>query len=126
MIFDLRTLIAAVLAVSSWIAPQPTLSSGLIVVYGNQRLVNANAEWHGYDLRPTKGCGFASISPAHLGRLAYFSVNGVTWVGPCLVVDVVGRSDAYQSIYYRHEIGEIRFVDADTLGFKWGAQGYVW
>lgn len=114
-----------VLAVSSWVQPQPRLSSGLLVVYGNQFLVQANADFHGYSLLPTRGCGLASISPAHLGQLAWVSVDGREWIGPCLVVDVVGRNDAAQSIYQRHEIAEISRATAQALGFKYGAPGYI-
>lgn len=119
-------LLDAILAVSAWSAPQPTLSYGMLYVYGNQFLVQANADWHGYDLRPTHGCGLASISPAMLGRLAYVSVDGQHWSGPCLVVDVDGRDDALQAIYYRHEVAEITFKQATELGFKYGAWGYVY
>lgn len=118
-------LLAALLAVSSWAAPQPTLSRGLLVVYGGQRLVQANANYHGYSLAPTHGCGLASISPAMLGRVAWVSVDGIHFVGPCLVVDVVGRDAAFDSIWGRHEVAEVSRATAAALGFTHGAQGYI-
>lgn len=125
MLFDPRIFLGLVLAVSSWLTPQPRLSSGLLVLYGGPQLVQANASWHSYVLKPTNGCGIASISPAHLGRLAYVSVDRHTWIGPCLVVDVQGRNDALDSIYRRKEVAEVDKQTAATLGFIHGAQGYV-
>jgi hypothetical protein len=122
----LNPFLIAILAVSSWLSPQPQLSIGLIGVYGNQRLVDANAEFHGYDLQPTGGCGLSSISPAHLGKLAWISFDRYNWIGPCLVVDVVARGDAYGSIYQRHEISEIRRSDLERFGLEWGGTGYMW
>src|SRR3990167_1080420 len=115
-------------AVSSWDAPQPSLSEGLLVVYGGQQLVQANAEWRGYDLtRIPQQCGLASISPAHLGRLAWVRVPGGAWVGPCTVVDVVSRHHAYESIYVRREVAEVSRVTAARLGFANGGRiGQVW
>jgi len=120
-------LISAILSIASWSTPQPKLSTGLLVVYGNQRLVEANADWHGYNLSliPDR-CGFSAISPAHLGQLAYFSVDGEHWIGPCQDDDAVSRGDAYDSIYGRHEIAEIRRSDALKLGFEYGHQGYIY
>lgn len=115
----------AVLAVSSWVLPQPTLSYGMLYAYGNQNLIQANADWHGYSLAPTHGCGFSSISPAMLGRIAWISVDGVQWVGPCRVVDVDGRDDALRAIYTRHEIGEIGFDLLHRFGFTHGTWGYI-
>lgn len=118
-------LMNCVLAVSSWLSPEPALTSGRIYVYGNQQLVLANFAWHGYDPAPTHGCGLASISPAHLGRIAWVSVDRRLWLGPCLVVDVQGRDDALDSIYRRHEIAEVDRKTAGVLGFKYGAAGFV-
>ncbi len=118
--------LAAILAISSWITPQPQLSIGLIGVYGGQQLVEANAQFHGYNLGPTVGCGLSSISPAHLGKLAWISFDGYNYIGPCLVVDVVARGDAYGSIYQRHEIAEIRRSDLERFGLEWGKTGYIW
>jgi hypothetical protein len=118
-------ILAAILAVSSFAAPQPTLSRGLLVNYGSQQVVLANFAYHGYDRAPTHGCGLASISPAMLGRLAWVSVDGVKWIGPCLVVDVVGRDAAFDSIFGRHEIAEIPRWMAQALGFEHGHAGFV-
>lgn len=123
----IRFLISAILSVASWSTPQPKLSSGLLVVYGNQYLVEANADWHGYNLTDVpERCGLSAISPAHLGQLAYVRVDGHDWVGPCVVVDAVSRKDAYESIYDRHEIAEISRQTAAELGFAYGGPGYIW
>lgn len=123
----MNDILAAILAVSSWAAPQPQLSQGLLVVYGNQQLVEANARWHGYDLSKVPGrCGLASISPMELGKLAWVSVDRRLWLGPCIVVDVQGRDDALDSIYRRHEIAEVSRQMAAVLGFTHGAPGFVY
>ena len=116
----------AIVAVETWVQPQPKHSAGLLVNYGSQGVVEANADWHGYDLAlvPNR-CGLASISPAHLGRLAYVRTDGA-WRGPCLVVDVVARRDAYGSIFERHEIAEVSRDMAGALNFEYGAQGEIW
>lgn len=119
-------LLGAYLAVSSWVQPQPELSRGLLVVYGGQQLIQANADWHGYSLHPTHDCGLASISPAMLGKLAWVSLDGIHWHGPCLVVDVTARGDALDSIFVRHEIAEISRQMAADLGFDHGAWGYIY
>lgn len=117
----------AIVSVETWVAPQPKHSAGLIGLYGNQTLVEANAEWHGYDLSLVpERCGLSSISPAHLGRLAWVRTPGHVWMGPCLVVDVVARRDAYGSIYERHEIAEVSRAVAGALEFEYGAQGEIW
>lgn len=115
-----------ILAVASWIVPQPVHSVGLLVTYGGQDLVQANADWHGYDLAPYPGrCGLSGISPAMLGRIAWVRTDG-RWIGPCLVLDVVARSDAYESIYLRQEVAEVSRATAAQLGFVYGAPGEVW
>jgi hypothetical protein len=124
---DCLSLLACVLAVSSWVTPQPKLSRGLLMLYGGQGLVEANADWHGYDLSRVPGrCGLASISPVHLGQLAWVSVDRLRWIGPCLVVDVGGRSDALHMIYDNHEIAEVSRATAAALGFDHGKQGYIY
>jgi hypothetical protein len=123
----LSTLLGCVLAVAAWAAPQPQYSAGLLVTYGGQQLVEANAEYHGYDLGLYPGrCGLAAISPAMLGRVAFVRAGGSDWVGPCLVVDAVARVHAYDSIYTRHEIAEVSRATAAALGFEYGAPGFVW
>lgn len=123
---NICALTACVLAVSSWIMPQPKLSRGWLVLYGNQRLVQANAAFHGYTLADLPGeCGLAAISPAHLGQLAWVSVDGLAWVGPCRVVDAGGRGDALWLLAH-HEVAEVSRATAAALGFTHGAPGYIW
>lgn len=115
-----------ILAVLAWAAPQPQYSQGLLVVYGGQQLIEANAHWHGYDLADVPSrCGFAAISPAMLGRLAWFRTEYSGWVGPCVSVDAVARTHAYGSIFERHEVAEVSRDVAAMLGFEYGAPGYV-
>lgn len=124
----LRFLLGTIFSVASWAAPQPRHSSGLLVIYGSQRLVEANAAWHGYDLGLVPGrCAISAISPRMLGRLAYVRLPGQSWHGPCVVVDAVGRGDAFDSIWGRHEIGEITWSMAADLGFlNGGRQGEIY
>lgn len=123
----LLAILTSILSVASWSEPQPQYSMGLLVTYGNQQLVEANADWRSYDLSlyPNR-CGFSAISPAHLGRIAWIRTDGHRWVGPCISVDAVSRRHAYDSIYVRHEIGEVSRDTAAMLGFEYGAQGYVY
>lgn len=121
-------LIALLVSVFTWAYPQPQHSQGLLVIYGGQRLIEANANWHGYDLSvyPNR-CGMAVISPSMLGRIGFVMVDGYGWVGPCLGVDVVSRKDAYGSIYERGEIAEISWAMAEHFGVtNGGVAGYVW
>ena len=119
--------LAAILAVSSWIMPQPRYSIGLLVVYGDQSIVRANAEFRGYNIDLiSEQCGLAAISPAHLGQLAWVRVPGGDWTGPCLVVDAVSRRHAYESIFVRQEVAEISRNTAAALGFDNGGRwGYI-
>lgn len=119
--------IACILSVASWVTPQPLYSSGLLVTYGNQNLVEANAAVRGYDLGIIPGrCGLSAIAPVHLGELAWVRVEGGAWQGPCTVIDAAARIHALDSIYSRHEIAEVSRSTAAALGFEYGAQGYLW
>lgn len=117
-------LLSMVLAVASWAAPQPVYSQGLIVNYGGESVVAANAHWHGYSLDGYAGGG-ASISPAMLGRIMWARVEHGPWIGPLLVVDVVSRKDAYASIYERGEVAELPRGIMAQLGATHGVDGYV-
>lgn len=120
----LPSILAALLAVSSWAEPQPAHSAGLLGLYGNDALVRANADWRGYSL-VGYAFGLSAISPAMLGRVAWVRVPGGRWIGPGLVVDSVARKDAYASIYQRREIAEVSRAVAERLGFEFGAQGEI-
>jgi hypothetical protein len=102
-------------------------TSGLIVLYGNQRLVEANADWRGYSLDPYKDrCGFATMSPANLGHIGWFWVEQTeSWFGPCLAVDVSALKDFYANVYVRKEIAEVGKNIATVLDFRYGEQGWV-
>lgn len=113
------------LSVASWTAPQPKLSAGLIVDYGDRSYIEGNAEYRGYDLAPYfHRCGIASISPAHLGRIAWVWVDGAKPYGPCLVVDVMARHHACEGIR-RGEVAEVPTYIMEWFGAKNGMQGYV-
>ena len=123
----MTTTLSWLIAVSTWLTPQPQLSQGLLVNYGSQYVVERVARYHGYDLSPySQRCGIASISPVHLGQVAWIKVGQLDWFGPCLVIDVMARKDAYVGIYINHEIAEIPRWLASWFGFTNGAQGLVW
>lgn len=105
--------------------PQPQYSAGLIVNYGGEQVVAANAAWHGYTLDGYAGGG-AAISPAMLGRIMWARTEHGDWLGPLLVVDVVARADAYASIYQRHEVAELPRGLMAQLGYEYGGPGYIW
>lgn len=123
----LCTAVLCIISNFTWGYPQPVYSSGLLVTYGSQSLVEANADYRSYDLSvyPDR-CGLSGISPAGLGRIAYVRTAGSDWIGPCLVVDAVGKVDAYGSIYDRHEIAEVSRSVAEELGFQYGSEGFIW
>lgn len=104
--------------------PQPQYSAGLIVNYGAESVVLANADFRGYTLEGYAGGG-ASISPAMLGRIMWARTEHGDWLGPLLVVDVVARRDAYASIYERREIAELPRGLMAQLGYEYGGPGYV-
>lgn len=117
--------LVAVLAVSSWLVPQPKYSEGLLENYGGQSVVLANAQWHNYSLDDIPGrCGMASVSPRHLGQIVWVSVDRIIWY-ECVVVDVGGRNMAVDAIFGRHEIGEIPRWLANKMGFEYGHHGYM-
>lgn len=128
MVITSTLLLTAIVSVNTWLQPQPPLTYGRLVLYGNQRLVDANAEWHGYELSHyPNNCGFSALSPANLGQIAYFSVDGKTWVGPCLAVDVSKRSDYYNLVVEKREVAEVSANIANLLGFEQGGKmGYVY
>lgn len=116
---------AFLLSIFTWTYPQPQHSAGLLVIYGNDYLVKANADWHGYDLHGYEG-GLASISPSMLGKIAWIRRDGYAWIGPLLVVDVTARGDMPGALA-REEVAEITYAQADDLDFNNGGRyGYVW
>lgn len=118
---------AWLISVTTWTTPQPRLSAGLLVNYGSSQLIEDQAWFRGYDLGPYRErCGLASISPAHLGSIAWVWTPGHAPYGPCLVVDVMARHHAYRGIYLLGEVAEVPRPLARRLGFENGAQGFVW
>jgi len=117
-------LFSLIISVYSWSYPQPVYSEGLLVVYGGDQLVQANADWRGYTLEGYAG-GLSGISPAMLGRIAWVRVENSDWLGPFLVIDAVAKAHAYESIYVRHEIAEVSRATGAELGFEYGSWGYA-
>lgn len=115
-------LITYVVAVSVWMTPMPQHSRGWLVLYGNERLSLANAEYRGYDIEGY-ACGLAVMSPADLGKTVWVRRPGARWFGPCLAVDTSGRKDFFANVYYRGEIAEVDIRAAKALGFKYGVRG---
>jgi len=118
-------LVAILVSISTWAAPQPVHSYGDIYNYGGQSVIEATAAFRGYTLDGYLG-GISAISPAHLGQVAWVRVGNSGWVGPLTVVDAVARSDAYGSIYERQEIAEVPRWLAHRLGFEYGAAGELY
>lgn len=114
------------ISVSTWLTPQPSSSIGLLVNYGSQQLIEDQAWYRGYDLEGYwERCGIASISPAHLGQVAWVRTDG-EWLGPCLVVDVMARHHFYRGVYWIGEVAEVPRWVASKLRFENGVQGEVW
>ena len=110
-----------VVALSTW----PTHASGRFVRYGSQRLVQANADWHGYTLTPYREhCGVSALSPADLGKIVWLRTNThPEWYGPCLTVDVAARHDFAWIVYYAEEVAELADPQLQHLGLDktgWG------
>lgn len=61
-----------------------------------------------------------------MGKLAWVRTPDHHWLGPCLVIDAVGRDAAYASIFERHEVAEISFDAAQALGFAYGSPGEIY
>jgi len=105
----------------------PTHAEGLLVAYGSQGLVEANAEYRGYDLSPYwQRCGVATMSPADLGKIIWLKVDGGEWLGPCLAVDVAAQVDFDRIVYKMHEVAEVPFWMAEMMGFENGGWGQVY
>lgn len=119
---SVTTIITYVVAATVWAAPMPKHVNGLLVLYGSQRLSEANAEYRGYDLRPYK-CGLAVMSPGDLGKVVWVRATGSEWFGPCLAVDTSAWKDFYANVYVRKEIAEIDIRAANALGFDHGIKG---
>lgn len=111
-------------SVITWLTPAPAHAYGRLVRYGPQYLVEANADYRGYDLSPyPERCGVAAISPANLGQIVWVRLPGGDWQGPCLAVDVAARSDFARIVYYVQEIVEVSNDIAAFFGFEYGIWG---
>src|SRR3972149_6951938 len=108
-------------AVYTWLAPMPALSHGLIVSYGDDRLMQDQLDWRGYEA----DCGVAAMTPAAPGRGAWGGKTG-NGVGPCVVADVVAQHHAYRAVFMMGEIVEVSDSVRRRLRFENGAPGEAW
>lgn len=124
-----------VVAVSTFITPLPanTPLYGKFVNYGGQQLVEANADFHGYDLSPYwNECGAAAMSPVDLGRIFYvMPTEGPAAgeiFGPCVFLDSSQRTSGHftYSVWTLGETVEAGGNLRDALGLEYGMWGYVW
>lgn len=125
--FLVTTALTLTVSIATWLWPMPAHASGLLVVYGDQQLVRANAAYRGYTLAPYRDqCGVAVMSPSDLGETVWIRPSaGSEWFGPCLAVDVSRRIDFYRYVYVYGEIAEIPNWLAARWGFEHGAPGEV-
>lgn len=100
---------------------------GWVVRYSyTSQLVEANAEYHGYDLAPYKDrCGFATMSPANLGQIGWFRLPSGEWYGPCLAVDVSAMKDFHANVYIRHEVAEAGPSIMSAYGVEFGTRADI-
>lgn len=118
-------LLPLLVSVSTWMTAAPHHAEGLIVLYGNDHLAKANAEYRGYDLSKFKQrCGLAVMSPSDLGKVVWVKDATGEWYGPCLAVDVGARHDFYDLIYVKHEVAEVTETLAKRLRFPHGSS--IW
>ena len=89
-------------ALSVWLTAMPSHVKGNFVYYGPQYLIEANAEYRGYDLSFYRDrCGLSAISPADLGKIVWIKMSDGSFYGPCLFVDVGAWQDFYTLVYIR-------------------------
>lgn len=112
--------ITYVITIALWLTPVPAHAEGRLVVYGNQNLIEANAQFRGYDLAPYRErCGVSALSPADLGKIYWLRPSSDSpWYGPCLAVDVAKRTDFYTYVTELKEVAEI----PRWLATRWGAE----
>ena len=118
---------AWLVAVSTWLTPLPQHASGLLVNYGSQYVIERAAAYRDYDLSPYRErCGLATVTPVHLGRIAWVRAPGGPWYGPCLVTDTQQMAHFYWGVWVVKEIAEVTRPVAALLGFRSGMPGEVW
>lgn len=125
---DIDNLIGiGIVSLATWLSPMPIHSQGLLVRYGNQSLVEANATYHEVDLSPYwNRCGLSAISPSDMFKVVWVR-NPTTgeWLGPCVFIDAANRKHFETIVYTNHEVAEIPFWLADILGAEFGQWGEV-
>lgn len=104
---SLVPIFVALVALSTYFSRPPQHVRGIIVYYGPQYLVQANADYRNYDLAPYQNCGVSAISPMALGRIHWIKLPNGKWFGPCLGIDAVSRRDYYRAVYKHKEIAEV-------------------
>ena len=111
-------LITLAVTLASWSEPQPQWSQGNVGLYGSWRLVQANAEYRGYDLDGYR-CGGSLMSPSSLGKTFWVRLPSSEWYGPCLSVDCSARIDYYNNTVSRREVAEVDRGTMEALGAPW-------
>lgn len=120
-----QVLLFALVSMTTWLTPSPQHSQGLLVAYGNQLLVEANADYRDIDLSPYwNRCGISAISPRDLAKIVWVKADD-KWLGPCIFIDAGARHHFYNLVYVNHEIAEIPFWMADMMGFENGEWGEI-
>lgn len=122
----MNPILPLLVAWSSWFTPSPRHAYGLIVNYGNQHIIEANAAYRGYDLSyyPDR-CAGSAISRMDIGKLFWLKLPDGTWYGGCLFVDVGARHDFPDQIE-RGEIAELPDWMMDKLGVFYSAWGEIY
>jgi len=90
-----------------WLQPFPNYVYGNIVNYGNQYLVEVNAQYRNYDLSlyPNR-CGVSLMSPSDLGKSVWIKLPSGIWI-QCVSIDAGAWIDYYDLIYLKEEIVEV-------------------
>src|SRR3990167_5316997 len=120
-------LLMMLVTIAVWLMPSPQHAEGLLVRYGPQWLVEAVAEYRGYDLSPYPDrCGLSLISPSDLGKIVWVRQLDGSWYGPCLAMDVAARKDFAWIVYYAQEVAEVPNSISEKMGFANGQWGEVY
>lgn len=116
-------LLVLVVTLATWMTPMRGHRSGTFVTYGGQALVEANAEFHGYDISwsPTR-CGIATVSPTMLGQIIWIRPAGGEWV-MCYGVDVVQRRHWQDYVIRYGFIGDVPRTLMESWGSPQGMHG---
>lgn len=120
------TVLPVLIAAAVWFTPSPRHAQGLIVNYGNQHMVEVNAQYRGYTLDPYRDrCGGSAISRADIGKMFWLRLPSGAWYGGCLFIDVGARHDFPDQIN-RDEIAELPDWMMAMLDKFYSARGEIY